>query len=591
MQFSESYIDELKQRVPLSKIVSRRVSLKKNGIIHKGLCPFHKEKTPSFTVHDHKGSFYCFGCHESGDIISFVQKLEKYSFEESIKFLAEIAGMELPKEDKKIEEQHLKKLSVIELLEKASKWYQKQLKLSTNYNAYEYFKNRGVNDSDIKDFSLGYAPNIGLLSFFRKENVNLDLMVEAGLAIKADNGSYLERFRNRVIFPIKNSQNRIVGFGGRALDDNLMPKYLNSPETQVFKKNRLLYCGEIAVKKALENERVIVVEGYMDAIFMHKSGIKETVATLGTAFNETHLQALWKIANNPVLCFDGDEAGKKAMIKAAHTALPLLTPGLTLKFCLLPKGLDPDDTIKQYGKDFMNLLIDNSIGLADFIWQNELEQDDLKTPENRAFFEHRVNDLFKQIENPMIKSHYLQFAKTKIWEQFNATRSRIKIKVSRNSDLVIAHMTMLERLKYNLFAQILNSPNLLRQAEIMEIFVHLEVNNDELESLRNCLIDTYDKEDELKDLLNQNNLVKLAELLCGNNSAFVNKISSFNEDNEKEIWLITYKKYLLETIKNEYSDMMRAAFVDKNILEKAMELKLSIDNLTTEILTQENNLT
>lgn len=588
MQFSESYIDELKQRISLSKIVNRRVSLKKKGLIHKGLCPFHKEKTPSFTVHDHKGIFHCFGCHESGDVISFVQKTEKYSFEETIKFLSEIAGIELPKKDEKIEKQYQKKLSIIELLEKASKWYQKQLKLSTNYNAYEYFKNRGINDLDIKNFSLGYAPNFGLVKFFQKENIDLELMLEAGLAIKTETGSYLERFRNRVIFPIRNYQNRIVGFGGRSLDNELMPKYLNSPETQVFKKNRLLYCSEIATKESLESERVIVVEGYLDAIFMHKSGLKETVATLGTAFNETHLRLLWKMANNLVLCFDGDEAGKKAMIKAAHTALPLLNPGFTLKFCLLPKDLDPDDTIKQFGKDFIKQLIDNSTGLADFIWQTELEQSDLRTPENRAFLEHRVTDLFKQIENPMVKSHYLQFAKNKIWEQFN--KLKIKTKISKNKDLAIAEMTILERLEYNLFAQILNNHSLLNSSEIMDIFIHLELYNDELESLRNCLIEAHDKKDELKDLLNKNNLIKLTELLCGNNSVFISKLSNFNEDTNREIWLITYKKYLLETLKNEYSDMMRTAFVNENILEKTIEMKLSIDKLTVEILTKENNL-
>ena len=588
MLFPDSFIDELKQRLPVSKVVGRRVKLKRNGLVHKGLCPFHQEKTPSFTVQDHKGIYYCFGCHASGDVISFVSETEKTSFEDTVVNLANLAGMPLPKLDPVEQKKTERKAGLVEVISKASKWFQRQLRLSSNHEAYEYFQNRGINDQDIEIFLLGYSPAKGLLPFLQKEGISLDLAVEAGLAIKTDKNDYIDRFKNRVMFPIKNQKNQIVGFGGRALTPENMPKYLNSPETALFKKNNLLYAADIATKQAVKTERIIVVEGYMDAIFMHKAGFTETVAALGTAFNQTHLQLLWAIANEPILCFDGDEAGKKAMLRAAHTALPILSPGVTLKFCFLPNGQDPDDIIKQNGASYIHKLIDNSIGLSDFIWHSELQQSKLNTPEGKALFEHKVQDLMKQILDPIVRNYYQQFMKNKLWQEFASFKPGKKIKLSKKEISLssISELPILTRIEYSLFAQLIAYPELLKNEQIFEDLQNLEIEDKNLDSLR-LVLGEFHKNEEilLNDLLIQNNLGKLAEFLCGDESIFINKISKIDIITAKEIWLITYKKHLLERLKTEYTQFMQKSYV-----EKATELKNIIDILIKEISEKEDNL-
>ncbi|MEK6734277.1 MAG: DNA primase, partial [Pseudomonadota bacterium] len=492
-----------------------------------------------------KAMYYCFGCHASGDIIKFVSEIEKNSFADSVKYLADVAGLVLPKLDKKEQKKIEQKLDLVEVTTKAAKWFNHQLKLSSNHHAYEYLIKRGIGDDDIKVFSLGFAPEKGLLSFLQKEKISPELAVEVGLAIKSDNGSYIERFRNRVIFPIKNQKNQIVGFGGRALSSEIMPKYLNSPETILFKKNYLLYCGEIAHKAALKSERVIVVEGYMDAIFMQKIGLKETVASLGTAFNHNHLQLLWNMANDIILCFDGDAAGKKAMIKAAHTALPIIKPGLTLRFCMLPKDLDPDDAIRQLGKDYIYKSIENSINLSEFIWESELQKSKLNTPEAKASFEHKLNDLIKQIEDNIVRNYYLKFIKEKIWKEFNHFTPKTKeppvIKARKLSNNTYHNISEMERLQFSLFAQVINHTDLLDEKEIFDDFVALEINNPELELVRSTILDYYENQEILlKDLLIRNNLGKLTEFICGDNSSFINNISLIDVEVAKEIWIITY---------------------------------------------------
>lgn len=596
MLFPDSFIDELKQRLPISKIVGRRVKLKRNGLVHKGLCPFHQEKTPSFSAQDQKAMYYCFGCHASGDIIKFVMETEKTSFEDALVSLANLAGMPLPKQDPVEQKKIERNISLVDVVTKAANWFKDQLKLSINHEAYEYFNSRGINDNDIQTFSLGYAPSKGLLTFLQKEGVSLDTAVDVGLAIKLEGKSYVDRFRNRIMFPIKNHKNQIVGFGGRSLNSETMPKYLNSPETSIFKKNNLLYVADIAAKHSIKNERVIVVEGYMDAIFMHKAGLQETVASLGTAFNQTHLQLLWKMANEPILCFDGDEAGKKAMIKAAYTALPLLSPGVSLKFCLLPSGLDPDDVIKQQGVTFINKLIDKSLSLSDFIWQSELHQSNLKTPEGKALFEHKIYELIKEITNPIVRNYYQQFIKTKLWQELSEFKpgdfKKTKLKYVKESPLgLLSDQSSISRLLYSLFAQIITYPDLLKEREILDSLLGFEIENQEIDFLRSILIESNENEEKLlNDLLIQNNLGKLTEFLCGDESSFIDKISTMDLTVAKEVWLITYKKHLLEILKNEYNEFMRKASFENKAFSKATELKKTIDQLIKEISEQENNL-
>lgn len=590
MIFPENFIEEVKSRVSLSRIISSKVKLKKHGAFYKGLCPFHQEKTPSFTVHDNKAIYYCFGCHASGDVINFITKTENTSFEDTVKYLANLVGLALPKQNYIEREKLATKNKLLEILSEVTIWFQEQLKLSINHKAYEYLQFRGLDEFDFKNFSIGYAPSKGLLEFFKKKKISFEDAVEVGLLIKNEIG-YTERFRNRIIFPIKNQKNQIVGFGGRAIDSEVMPKYLNSPETSLFKKSNLLYASEIAIKNSIRTNRLIVVEGYMDAIFMHKAGFNDTVATLGTAFNQAHLSMLWNIANEPILCFDGDVAGKKAMLKAAHVALPNLLPGMSLKFCCLPKKQDPDEIIKKNGSEFMGKLIKSSLNLSEFIWQEELNKDKVDTPESRALFEHRVKDLIKQISNPIVRSHYQQFINHKLWSQFKNIKNIKILNTASQQHLNIINFSTLVRLEHALIAQILDNIELLQDFKILKDLQNLKIQTEELEILRNILVEITENEKKiLKDLLIENNLVKFTEFLCGDQSIFVNRISRIDLITAKEIWMLTYKKYLLEQLKEEYNAFVQKAHTQESFFEKAKELKNYIDSLSMEIINIESNL-
>lgn len=596
MFFPDSFIDELKQRIPVSKIVGSKVKLKRYGTAIKGLCPFHKEKTPSFTIQDNRGTYHCFGCQASGDIIEFICNTEKLSFNEAVTQLANLAGMDLPKLSPALQAIEKTKVGLIEIVEEAASWFANQLKLSSNKHAYEYIISRGIDDSDIEFFLIGYAPAKGLLEYLAKLGFSNDLAVEAGLAIKIESRKYVERFKSRIIFPIKNQKKQIVGFGGRALEADVMPKYLNSPETQIFKKNNLLYLGDIARKTSVTKERVVVVEGYVDAIFMHKAGITETVASLGTAFNELHLQHLWNLANEVILCFDGDDAGKKAMLKAGQIALSMLDPGLILRFCFLPKGKDPDEIIRQYGSSYIAKLIEYSIGLADFIWQEEVKKIQNNSPEERAFFEHKLFEQVKLIKNSVVANHYHQFMKNKLWQEFSQKFIKKKNIIPIKDDRLdlIDSISNKQRLEYSLFARLISNSCLIYDPVIFEELIHLELDNQDLEELRSIITkcnETKEFEQKyLNDLLIENNLGRLVEFLCGEKSCFIDQFSVLTYEMAREIWLITHKKYILEILKDEYSEIIKKVHNDDSAYGRSVELKKTIDQLNQEIIEKENNL-
>jgi DNA primase len=410
MAFPPGFLDELRTRLTLSEVVGRKVSLKRrSGAEYAGLCPFHNEKTPSFTVNDKKSFFYCFGCHEKGDAVGFVMKTEGLSFPEAVEKLAREVGLPVPRSTPAERERADRVSTLQQVVEEAARWFQKQLRLPVGRQGLDYLRGRGLEDATIDDFRLGFAPDSrdGLLSHLKRENVPIDKIVEAGLAIQPDdnNREPYDRFRGRVMFPINDRRGRAIAFGGRVMGAG-EPKYLNSPETPLFHKGANLYCLDRAREAATKDRPVIAAEGYMDVIALHGAGFTGAVAPLGTALTEGQLAELWKLADEPYLCFDGDNAGRRAANRAAERALPLLRAGKSLRFLALPAGEDPDSLIRTRGADAIRRSLDLAQPLSDVVWSMETEGKPNDTPERRASLQRAIEQRVAEIADPVVRGYY-----------------------------------------------------------------------------------------------------------------------------------------------------------------------------------------
>ena len=410
MAFPPGFLEELRARLSLSDVVGRKVSLKRrSGSEYAGLCPFHNEKTPSFTVNDKKGFYHCFGCGEHGDAVGFVMKTEGLSFPESVEKLAREVGLPVPRATPAERERADRAATLQQVVEAAARWFQKQLRLPVGRQGLDYLRGRGLEDATIDDFRLGFAPDTrdGLLAALKREGVPIDKIVEAGLVIQPDDGHRepYDRFRGRVIFPISDRRGRVIAFGGRVIGAG-EPKYLNSPETPLFHKGANLYCLDRARLAATKDQPVIVAEGYMDVIALHGAGFTGAVAPLGTALTEGQLGELWKLADEPYLCFDGDNAGRRAAARAAERALPLLRAGKSLRFLVLPAGEDPDSLIRVRGADAIRRVLDLARPLSDVVWDMETDGKIADTPERRASLQRAVEQRVAEIADPVVRDYY-----------------------------------------------------------------------------------------------------------------------------------------------------------------------------------------
>ena len=350
MAIAPDFLDEIRARIGLGDVIARHVPLKRAGRELTGLCPFHSEKTPSFTVSEEKGFFHCFGCGAHGDVIGFAMRQEGLSFPEAVERLAGEAGLQVPQATPEEREAAKRTASLHEVMERACRFFEAELQGPRGAAARSYLDGRGIEEATVARFRLGYAPDTrtALRNAVMDAEHPEALLVEAGLLIRPDDGTPYDRFRGRVIFPITDRRGRVIAFGGRILGEG-NPKYLNSPDTPLFSKGRVLYGMATAREAAHRNGRVIVTEGYTDVIALNRAGYSEAVAPLGTALTESHLHALWRMAPEPILCFDGDPAGKRAAYRAAERALPLLEPGRSLQFVTLPAGQDPDSLLADEG--------------------------------------------------------------------------------------------------------------------------------------------------------------------------------------------------------------------------------------------------
>src|SRR6202158_1685573 len=415
MRFTPQFLDELRARLPVSEVVGRRVKLRKQGREFIGLSPFNKEKSPSFTVNDQKGFFHDFSSGKHGDIFGFVMETEGVAFPEAVERLAQLAGVALPKVSHEDEQRDARRKTLHDVMELAAKVFVATLAGRVGARARGYLADRGLDAATQLKFRLGYATNerFALKEHLGSHGIPVEDMVEAGLLVSGDDIPLpFDRFRDRVMFPITDLRGRAIAFGGRALEKDAQAKYLNSPETPLFHKGATLYniaTARVAAHDgAQKGEQVIAVEGYVDVIAMVMAGFPATVAPLGTALTEDQLALLWKMADEPILCFDGDKAGQKAAWRAADMALPHLKPGKSLRFALLPEGQDPDDLARSGGRAAIEEVISAARGLADVIWSREIEGGTYATPERRAALEARINELTNGIRDDVVRRYYRQ---------------------------------------------------------------------------------------------------------------------------------------------------------------------------------------
>jgi DNA primase len=411
MRFTPQFLDELRARLPVSEVAGRRVKLKKSGREWKGLSPFQQEKTPSFYVNDQKGFYHDFSSGKHGDIIDFVMETDGVPFAEAVERLAGMAGLPLPAVTPDAARHEQRRRTLHDVMDIAAKFFAETLASRLGAKARGYLADRAISQAAQLQFRLGYAPpaRFALKEHLGSQSISVDDMIEAGLLVAGDDIPVpYDRFRDRVMFPITDLRGRVIAFGGRALEKDVPAKYLNSPETPLFHKGDNLYNHATARAAAHNGAPLIVVEGYVDVIAMVAAGFAGTVAPLGTALTESQLALLWKMADEPILCFDGDKAGQKAAYRAADLALPLLAPGKSLRFALLPEGQDPDDLVRTSGRGAVEDVIGAARPLADVIWSRELEGGSFVTPERRAALEARINVLSSGIRDEVVRRYYRQ---------------------------------------------------------------------------------------------------------------------------------------------------------------------------------------
>ncbi len=430
MSLPPGFLDELRNRVPISRVIGRKVvwDLRKSNQARGDWwapCPFHQEKSASFHCDDQKGFYYCFGCHAKGDALTFLREADGLEFIEAVKVLATEAGLTMPEPDPRARERTDRRTRLFDVTEAACRWFRLQLQTSAAAEARDYLARRGLDREAEDRFDIGFAPDsrTALTSALREKGFDEALIVEAGMSAKPEGGGpAYDRFRGRIIFPIRDGQGRCIGFGGRAMDPNARAKYLNSPETPLFDKGRNLYHVAPARSAVAKGAALIVAEGYMDVIALARAGFGGAVAPLGTAITEDQLRLMWRISPEPVIALDGDAAGQRAAQRLIDLALPMTGPGQALRFVILPEGQDPDDLIKSAGPGAMAALLDRARPLVDLLWAREVEGQVFDSPERRAALDKRLQDATAKIPDEATRRHYAEEIRRKQWDMFGAGR-------------------------------------------------------------------------------------------------------------------------------------------------------------------------
>lgn len=518
MRFPPEFIERLRFHLPLSQVIGKRIAVRKAGREFHALCPFHQEKTPSFTINDEKGFYHCFGCAAHGDAIGFLREYERLSYPEAVERLAQESGMPMPVMSREADAAYKRAVSLQDVCEEAAQWFQRQWTTAEAEEAREYLASRGVSREMLAQFRVGYAPaqRDALKQYFLKKNIPEKLLLDNGLIIKPDNGATYDRFRARIMFPICTASGRVIAFGGRimpsAAAQGAGPKYLNSPETELFKKGELVYGFNHARRAIAEKQSAVVTEGYLDVIALHQAGFAQAVAPLGTAVTPSHLQLLWRIAPEPILCLDGDAAGRRAMLRAAELALPMVKAGNGLKFAILPEGEDADSLIQKRGAASMQRILDGSVSLSETLWQTHAHALGTVTPEQRAMLEAKLMQIAEAITDPNLRAHFRDYFRQQLRQlgrdAANKTYQKQGFQKGGKSKkpgapegkagpavLALAGQDTgklaLTQLEEQLMAVVINTPEILQQAVIEEDFARLDFTQDWLDNIRRATLELF----------------------------------------------------------------------------------------------------
>ena len=430
MRFPPAFLDEIRDRVPISSVIGQRVTWdRRKTNVPRGdywaCCPFHGEKSPSFHCEDKKGRYHCFGCGVSGDHFKFMTELDGVTFPEAVERVAEMASVPMPARDIEEEKREKQRASLTDVMEMATAYFQQRLQSAEGAKARAYLRDRGLTPATQQRFRLGYSTDSrnGLKQFLASKDVTQEQMDACGLIYAGpDTPVSYDRFRDRIMFPIPDSRGRIIAFGGRAMSADVPAKYMNSPETELFHKGNVLFNFANARKALQKGGAVIAVEGYMDVIALAQAGFETAVAPLGTALTENQLELLWRMSQEPVLCFDGDQAGLKAAWRAADLALPAIQPGRSVRFALLPEGQDPDDLVKGAGPEAFRDVLKDARPLDDLLWMRETSGGNFETPERRAELEKTLRELTGRIRDESVRFHYQQAMRERVQAFFGSPR-------------------------------------------------------------------------------------------------------------------------------------------------------------------------
>lgn len=577
-------MDEIRVRVPLSEVIGGRMKLTRAGHEFKGCCPFHREKSPSFTVNDQKGFYHCFGCGAHGDVIGFLMQHDNVGFRDAVEDLAARAGLQVPQQTPEDIQKYERRSDLYSLVDDTSRWFEAQLQETGNARALAYLKDRGLDNETLATFRVGYAPEDtdSLFNFLKQKGYKASDMVEAGVV---RNSTYAGKspysfFRGRIIFPVADMRGRVVAFGGRILPDEYAvsqgqmnrsghtpPKYINSSETPLFHKGHMLYAQALARQALGKGVTPLVVEGYMDVIALAQAGVQGAVAPLGTALTENQVEALWKMAPEdnriPVLCFDGDKAGRRAASRSVERILPLLKPDHSVRIAFLPDGEDPDSLVQKSGKAAMNTVIEKSISLMDMLWEEESNARRLDTPEAKAGLQAALEKRVGVVPDRTVQNFYLAEIKKRIYEAFRTKyqgqgRKGGFKRPQNNESIRPSHVKMSavqkqkHRIEHILLAAMLNYPTLF--AEFGETLGMLSIQDTIIDRFRQKLLNILEDvdritSDSLKDMLIEQGYQSfLDELLC--ESLYV-RAAFTRPDQEidfvREGWQYTWERSLTQT--------------------------------------------